>query len=478
MNAGVTAPFRGRLRAVPAGCRPPVSWAALATGSLLAWLALQPNLAAARGYQTSGLCGPYARAPIASPLGTCVGLVADENEGLRAPRRLLEVSPGRFWLIDMGSWEKNQGRLLEMNLPAAGEAPRRAQIRVLARGLDRPQGLAIGPDGKAYIAEAGRIWRTPLPKTVPPAPAERTSAALTAQTKVPTDSEALPREVVLDGLPADGAHPLKAIAFGPDGRLYVNMGSATDACRDARGRLPKPCPELQGEQPRAAVYVARFEGAERRLASFKPFATGLRNSLALAVVPDGRAQGTVLQAENNIDYSDVNSPPEELNRLSQGSFHGWPYCVADQAARGYEGRFACAATAPLMTLPAHAAPLDMLVTPESSRFLGQTLMAWHGHREQGHRVVGYVRGANGLPSGDPIEWLGNWRAQPPQRPLGKPAGLALDHLDRLWIVEDYNRTVLVLLSESTDGAPPDPVEPKASAPHGAAHAHPVASAAR
>ena len=123
---------------------------------------LLPALAAARGYTPDGRCGDYARLPVTSPAGTCVALLADEAEGLRAPRRILEVAPGRYWIADMGSWEPKRGRLLEMTLPADGAAPRRARIAVLASGLDRPSGLALGPDGKVYVGEAGTVWRTPV----------------------------------------------------------------------------------------------------------------------------------------------------------------------------------------------------------------------------------------------------------------------------------------------------------------------------
>ena len=85
------------------------------------------------------------------------------------------------------------------------------------------------------------------------------------------------------------------------------MGSVTDACRGDDQRQPLPCPELAGAQPRGAVYRAELDAANGwRVKRFAPFATGLRNSVALLALPDGR----VLQGENNIDYRDENAPPE------------------------------------------------------------------------------------------------------------------------------------------------------------------------
>ena len=408
-------------------------WRFLQTTATLAGLALLQAPAHARGYTPQGLCADFARLDVPSPPGTCVALLADEAQGLRAPRRVLEVAPGRYWIVDMGSWEPRQGKLFEMTLPRAGPAPRRARLTVLADRLDRPLGLVIGPDGKAYLAEAGTVWRTRIPP--PGAP--------------------LQRETVLDGVPADGRHPVKELAFGAadpasgEVRLYLNLGSSSDACRDDAGQYPVPCPDRAGDQPRAAVYEAVLAGPDLALARFAPFATGLRNSLALLVLAEGPAKGTVLQGENSIDYESPERPPEELNQLQAGRDYGWPYCVGNrQAAHHYEKRVDCTSTqAPMMLWPAHAAPLQMILGPAGSRFAGQLLVAWHGPQPSGHRVVGFRLDARGLPTGKPTDWLAHWDAKAGVRPMGRPTGLAVDRAGRLLVVEDFNRTVLMLLRE-------------------------------
>ncbi|NKF33569.1 hypothetical protein HER21_44915, partial [Pseudomonas sp. BGM005] len=88
-----------------------------------------------------------------------------------------------------------------------------------------------------------------------------------------------------------------------DGRLLVNLGSVTDACRGDDQQQPHPCPELTGPQPRAAVYVARFGGADFALQSFQPLATGLRNSLGLASTSARDGAVRLWQAENSVDYT-------------------------------------------------------------------------------------------------------------------------------------------------------------------------------
>ena len=362
-------------------------------------------------------CAGYPRVAIKAPPGYCVGRVADARDGLRMPRRLLEVAPGRFWITDLGSWEPGRGRLLELR-PDAAPAER---LRVLAKGLDRPHGLALGPDGRVYVGEAGVVWRTPV-------------------------AEAIEREGLITGLPSDGAHPLKELAFAGADRLYINVGSASDVCRDEHQQLPVPCPETEGPRPRAAIYEARLAGPGLTLQSLRPYATGLRNSLGLVAMP---GSGRLWQAENSVDYPDADLPAEELNELSAGADYGWPYCVSDTrgrsvATRGYEGRVQCAQHhAAAQAWPAHAAPLQLRAVPQAAPgqaalpWSGRLVALWHGWRDNGHRVAAWRLGADGRPRGPRETLLGPW-------PGGAPTGATVDHLGRLWVVEDRNRTVLIV----------------------------------
>jgi hypothetical protein len=391
-----------------------------------------PALAAdakAGPYAARGICAGYPKVDLRTPAGWCVALLADASAGLRFPRRVLEVAPGRYWLIDMGGWDAGRGRLLEFALPARPSAPAAPiAFTVLADKLDRPLGLARGPDGKIWIGEAGRISRVGI-------------GAAGAPVKL---------EPVVDGLAASGAHPLKELAFGANGRLYFNLGSATDACRDDAGKQPVPCPEVDGPSPRAAVWEAALGPAPAfALQGMRPFARGLRNSVALAFVP---GPDVLLQGENSIDYGEEAVPPEELNVLRDGAHYGWPYCTGAQApARGYERRFDCKQTeAPARLWPAHSAPLQMLAVPAgaANAFAGQLVVAWHGYRAAGHRIVGQALDAKGRPQGEPKVWVDGWTARKGVRPLGAPTGIAVDSAGRLLIVEDRHKTLLMLVRES------------------------------
>ena len=108
--------------------------------------------------------------------------------------------------------------------------------------------------------------------------------ALPAGGIVPTQAP----EVIVSGLPLTGDHPMHPFAIDGRGALYVNLGSATNACQ-VQNRMPnspghQPCTELQ---TRAGIW--RYD-AERTGQQFSPaerFVTGLRNAGGIAADASG-----------------------------------------------------------------------------------------------------------------------------------------------------------------------------------------------
>lgn len=427
--------FADRIRAAVARCRRSVTNAHRSGASWMALLQVGLTLAGALGlpvgldakdYRPSNArCGPFAKVSVSTAPGLCLGLVAQDVKGMRFPRGLLQVAPDEFWLVDMGGWTPGRGKLWRLSV----RDPRQPRFSVLELGLDRPQGLVKDAQGRVYVGTAGAVWRYD-PGSADPVASKRR---------------------VVDGLPTKGRHPLTHLAYDPSGALIINVGAPSDHCEldeDKPNRIGNPCPTSQGKQPQAALYRAEIRGDVVGPPTL--LAEGLRNSMALAFHP---ATGLLLQGENNIDYKEADQPKEELNAIRAGAHYGWPYCIENQQrARHYRKRSAinCENTeSPVRLLPAHAAPLGMVFSGGQglAGFENHWIIAYHGYRSSGQRIVSIEADSEGLPSGALEELVFDWHKKAGRHPRGAPVGISFDSQGRLWMADDRNKAILVLISE-------------------------------
>ena len=137
--------------------------------------------------------------------------------------------------------------------------------------------------------------------------------------------------VVVDGLPT-GQHRVDSLAAGPDGRLYLGVGSQFD---HERSRHP-----LSG-----AVVSFRPGGGGLRVE-----ARGLRNPYGLAFAPGGRR---LLVSDHGRDDLGLYRPPDEVDSIrtrGPARWYGFPECW------GQGGR-ACGGAVPAFArLAPHSAP--------------------------------------------------------------------------------------------------------------------------
>ncbi len=233
-------------------------------------------------------------------------------------------------------------------------------------------------------------------------------------------------ETIATGLPSDGGHMAKSLAFGPGGAMYVNIGSKTNSCQKT-DRLPAspgndPCTELER---RAGIWRFSADRLGQRFADGRRFATGLRNAMALAVQPGTEDLFAAVhgrdQLSDNWGFSNevnANNPAEELLQVESGGDYGWPYCYySNQYKRkvlapeyGGDGERAgrcTAAKGPVMAFPGHWAPMALAFYPSDSfgvGYRGGLFVAFHGSwnraplPQAGYRVV-FVPFANGRPTG-------------------------------------------------------------------------------
>ena len=120
--------------------------------------------------------------------------------------------------------------------------------------------------------------------------------------------------IIVDNLPYK-LHQNDNLEFGPDGWLYIGVGSTCNACEDL--------------DPRSAT-ILRFniETGESEV-----FATGMRNPFDVAFHPE---TGELFATDNGRDDLGMDAPFEELNHIIQGGDYGYPKCWNEQDQPGCE----------------------------------------------------------------------------------------------------------------------------------------------
>jgi glucose/arabinose dehydrogenase len=275
-------------------------------------------------------------------------------------------------------------------------------VRVLLASVAGPHGLALH-DGWLYVGENVAVGRV------------RFDSA--------NGKTVGPYQRILRGLTTDGNHRTKTIGFGPDGWLYLSQGSSCNVC-------------IEQDPRRATMMRMRPDGT-----GIETYATGLRNSVGFDWAPwDGGLYAT----ENGRDLLGDDFPPDELNRIEQGRFYGWPYVngfgtLDPDLGKGNESRIA-ATTVPVHGFRAHNAPLGIRFLRSANTPPGYqktALVALHGSWNRttldGYKVVALQWQDDGtIVERDFLTgFLG------PDGIIGRPAGITEGPDGAIYISDDY-----------------------------------------
>jgi glucose/arabinose dehydrogenase len=166
-------------------------------------------------------------------------------------------------------------------------------------------------DGALYVSDNGTVWRV----------------------------EGNARTAVVRGIPTF-EHSTDALVLGPDGRIYLGVGSTCNACRE-------------GDQRNATIVRFAPDGSGLEI-----FASGLRNPYGVAFNP---ADGSLWATDNGRDDfgADV---PDELNLVQRGKSYGYPDCYGKSRGSNCDGT-----TAPVLELDANSSS-DGLVFYDGASF--------------------------------------------------------------------------------------------------------------
>lgn len=275
-----------------------------------------------------------------------------------------------------------------------------------------------------------------------------------------------PPDTIVKGLPPRGNHPLKTFVIAPNGVMYVNVGSRTNACqsRDRQKGVPgiDPCVE---RETRAGIWKFDARKKDQTQAMGEHYAIGIRNSVGMDLDPVDHSLWVMQHGRDQLnlwpEYTDVTSaesPAEELIHVKEGGDYGWPYCYYDVPkqkmllAPEYGGNDArqgrCAhVLGPVATFPAHWAPNGLLFYRGGNfpaRYHDGVFIAFHGswnrapEPQAGFRVV-FQPLRNRRRSGAYETFAGGFFANGKPTALGgRPTGLAEGPHGALFIADDQH----------------------------------------
>jgi glucose/arabinose dehydrogenase len=256
-------------------------------------------------------------APVVAPLadlrlpsGFTISVFASDLQGAR----MMAVSPeGVLHVARRG------------DVVALADADRdgRAEPQVVLSGLTNAHTLAFR-NGYLYVGTTPAVMRARWQNGKPSGDPE-------SYVDLPTSTPAV--------------HVSRSILFGPDGRLYVGIGSSCNVC-------------IEGDPRRTTIQVFDANGKNGRT-----FAAGLHNSVGLDWDP---STGRLWATETGQEQLGDDTPPDEINLIEDGKHYGFPFFHgrnienhAPEISAAPRTVEASQATAAAFELPSHATPLGL-----------------------------------------------------------------------------------------------------------------------
>ncbi len=388
---------------------------------------------------------------------------AAEQDELNHPQHADVTITGS--VLEPRKLEPSPDRLQNLSLPPGFE------IDVFADGLEAPRMLAVADDGTVYVTRRSVGDVLMLEDTDGDGRADHQQRVASRpqmhgiaidgdvvylvtvndvyRTRRADDGSFGALERIISDLPEGGQHPNRTLAVGNDGKLYISVGSTCNACDETS-------PE------NATLLKAEPDGSYRSV-----FASGLRNTIGFAFVPDS---GELYGMDHGIDWLGDNEQSEELNHLVDGGGYGWPYVYADGRINPQDEppgdispqQWAQQSMDPVGLYVPHAAPMQMAfytadAFPEEYR--GDAFVAmrgsWNRRPPSGYEVV-RVRFEDGEPvafepfvSGFLTRTEGDGWGY-----FARPVGVAVAGDGSLLLAEDGNGRIYRISYTGDDGEAP------------------------
>jgi len=265
-------------------------------------------------------------------------------------------------------------------------------VSVAASGLGKPRMLYIGPNKELYITrrDAGDVLmlkdlngdnKFDEVKTV--AAEFKGVHGITAKDgwlylcnnnelrryKMNPDGTLGEKQMLFNDMPSAGQHPNRTMDFGPDGMLYISIGTMCNDCKES-------------DKEAASLVQVDPKTWKRTI-----YASGLRNMIGFDFNPQ---TGELWGADNGGDAKGDNWPPEEINQIKKGANYGYPFAYGkkevDQSREDPAGNskteWAKNTEPSVLELQSHMAPIGFHFFGTGSQvpagYSGDALVCLHG----------------------------------------------------------------------------------------------------
>ncbi|HEV7346899.1 MAG TPA: PQQ-dependent sugar dehydrogenase [Telluribacter sp.] len=240
-------------------------------------------------------------------------------------------------------------------------------------------------------------------------------------------------QMLINDLPDGGQHPNRTLAFGPDGMMYITVGSTCNACDE-------PNPES------ATILRANADGSNRKI-----FAKGLRNTIGFGWHPQTQE---LFGMDHGIDWLGDNEQKEEVNSIKQNADYGWPYIYGEGKYNPADRppgdttyqQYLQKTTLPLLTYLAHSAPIAMIFYTGNqfpAEYRNDAFVALHGSWNRSN-PVGYKLVRLHFENGKPVrfqDFVNGFLINNDNSMFGRPVGISQYQDGSLLFTDDYNGVI-------------------------------------
>ncbi|MFL6707649.1 MAG: YbhB/YbcL family Raf kinase inhibitor-like protein [Massilia sp.] len=336
------------------------------------------------------------------------------------------------------------------------KAPAGFKVSAFATGLKNARIIAVAPNGDVYLSRRDQgdvlLLRDANNDGVADGPPVTVAARAGAhglaihdkKLYLVTVKELFVADIRPDGrlgelkmlagdLPDAGQHPNRTIAFGPDGMLYLSVGST---CNDCNENNPE----------NATLLRITPDGKSRTI-----FASGLRNTIGFGWQPQ---TGELWGMDHGIDFLGDTQQFEELNKIELGKQYGWPhvygagdiYPQSTPVGGISKEEWKARSTPMALGYTAHAAPMQLVFYTGAqfpAEYRGDAFVtmrgSWNRTEASGYEIV-RVRFSNGQAT--TIEpFVTGFLTDGGKTHIARPVGLAMAKDGALLMADDANGVI-------------------------------------